>query len=164
MSEVLKRIIGPDKHWVVPQLILVTIALVAMPLEQRVVTSTRTRSGTSVSLPGIVSLLVGVGVAGEAKTALSESFTMSPTPVSSGRLMTHGIYGTVRHPMYLSVLLVLAGWGLIWRARSTVIVVAGATIFLSLKVRREEELLRQQYPTYDTYREDVRWRFIPGCL
>jgi len=35
-------------------------------------------------------------------------------------------------------------------------------VILELKSRSEESMLVAAYPEYSTYRDRVRWRFIPG--
>jgi protein-S-isoprenylcysteine O-methyltransferase Ste14 len=34
--------------------------------------------------------------------------------------------------------------------------------FFELKSRREEAWLVERYPGYPTYRDRVRWKFVPG--
>lgn len=80
---------------------------------------------------------------------------------SEQRVIDSGPYALVRHPMYGSALLMLAGiplalgslWGL-----------CVLPLFVALLVWRlldEETLLVQDLPGYDNYRERVRYRLVP---
>jgi protein-S-isoprenylcysteine O-methyltransferase Ste14 len=66
----------------------------------------------------------------------------------------------VRHPMYGGVLLLVLAWAL---ASSPVALAPGSAgvVFLGVKVRREEELLREEFADYDDYARDVPKRFVP---
>jgi protein-S-isoprenylcysteine O-methyltransferase Ste14 len=76
--------------------------------------------------------------------------------------VTRGIYRLVRHPIYLSVSLILCGYALIraggW-AGAIVLVVALA--YFEQKARVEEAWLRVRLPGYEEYRARVP-RLIPG--
>ena len=76
-------------------------------------------------------------------------------------LVTTGIYGYIRHPLYCSLLLL--AWGIFFKRPS----LAGAglagtaTVFLVLTARADEvECIRYFGPPYETYMKTTR-RFIP---
>lgn len=153
--------IGPDRGWIAAQLALFGLAGAA-PLAELTI------RGRAIDIPllahivpGIV-LLVGAGaIVLKARLDLAENFRMSPTPVDRGRLVDHGIYGVVRHPMYLAAMMALAGWSfavLVWSA--AVVVVVGFSFF-TLKSRYEEAKLLETYSEYQEYRHHVTSRFIP---
>ena len=76
-------------------------------------------------------------------------------------LVTTGVYGTIRHPMYSSLLLL--AWGVFWKAPSWagITLVAIATGCLIATARTEErENIRFFGPAYATYMRQTR-RFIP---
>ena len=110
-------------------------------------------AAAAVAAPGAWLLIAG-------GTGLGEQLRTEPEPVEDGTLKRSGAFGLVRHPMYGGVLLLTLAWGL---ASSPAVFVpwsAGAA-FLGVKVRREEELLRQQFPDYEHYEQDVPKRLIP---
>ena len=58
---------------------------------------------------GAVFGLAGVG-------ALGRNLTPYPKPREDARLVQHGIYAIVRHPLYSSLIFVVLGWALLWRS------------------------------------------------
>lgn len=154
------RVVGPDKQWVIPQLIGLAIIVVAIPLDSR--RHRRSRWGASLLAPPLI--VASAWVAGRAKSDLADSFTMSPTPVEGEELVEHGMYGSIRHPMYLSVLLFFAGYTAAWRSSLGVASLVTSTAFLIAKVRHEERALSARYESYPDYCDRVRWRFLPGIV
>ncbi|HZL42240.1 MAG TPA: isoprenylcysteine carboxylmethyltransferase family protein [Verrucomicrobiae bacterium] len=98
------------------------------------------------------------GIAGMA--ALGRKLTPFPKPAAQAELVQNGIYSLIRHPLYTAVFCAATGWSLIrgsWSALAASLVMA---VFFDAKARREEHWLRQQFPDYDRYAQQVR-RFIP---
>lgn len=88
------------------------------------------------------------------------NFNIRPEPRAGARLVTHGIYRSIRHPMYSAfLLLTLAavaadarGWRfLVWLALAAV---------LLAKARREEACLQRIHPEYAEYMRRTK-RFVP---
>ncbi|EPR44230.1 phospholipid methyltransferase [Desulfovibrio sp. X2] len=68
------------------------------------------------------------------------------------RLVTDGIYGVVRNPSYLGVLVNALGWALAFRSLPGVLVAACFLPLLQARMRSEEKLLRAQFGSeYDAY-------------
>ena len=59
------------------------------------------------------------------------------------------------------MILIALGWSLISSALTLVVTVA-LILVLEVKSRLEESMLAQRFPEYDTYKQRVRWRFVPG--
>jgi protein-S-isoprenylcysteine O-methyltransferase Ste14 len=67
-------------------------------------------------------------------------------------LVTSGVYGVIRHPSYLGLLVNALGWGLTFRAGVGVLLTALLIPPLLARIRAEERLLRAQFgATYDAY-------------
>ena len=78
------------------------------------------------------------------------------------KLETHGIYGWVRNPSYLGLLVSSLGWALAFRSGVGVILTAGLLVPLGSRIRAEEQLLRQHFgQEYEAYRART-WRLLPG--
>jgi protein-S-isoprenylcysteine O-methyltransferase Ste14 len=76
--------------------------------------------------------------------------------------VTDGIYGIIRHPSYLGMIVNMLGWALVFRSTLGVLLVALTVAILIGRIRSEETLLRSQFgPEYDAYRART-WRLIPG--
>ncbi len=77
-------------------------------------------------------------------------------------LVTSGIYGVIRHPSYLGVLVMLLGWGLAFRSWVGVLLTVLILLPLVARIRAEERLLRTQFGAeYDAYCARTS-RLIPG--
>jgi protein-S-isoprenylcysteine O-methyltransferase Ste14 len=105
---------------------------------------------------GAVHVGAGVILAALGLVGLRENLTAVPRPVAGGRLIAHGVYGVVRHPIYAGIILAGVGWGLVTASPAALAVAAGIGVFFDLKSRREEAWLLEAYPTYDEYRRRVR--------
>lgn len=96
-----------------------------------------------------------------AAQVLGSALTPFPKPVATGQLRAHGIYGLVRHPMYLGVLSLALGWVLLRQSAPGMLLVAALFVLLDRKAAREERWLEQQYPDYADYRTRVK-KLLPG--
>lgn len=76
--------------------------------------------------------------------------------------MSTGVYGIVRHPMYLGALLMFVGAPLLTGAASALVVALLLVVVLVVRIRGEEKLLAEKLPGYDEYRRRVRYRLVPG--
>ena len=77
-------------------------------------------------------------------------------------LVTSGIYGVIRHPSYLGLLINSLGWSLAFRSGVGVLLTALLIPPLLARINAEENLLRSEFgDEYDAYRSQT-WRLIPG--
>jgi protein-S-isoprenylcysteine O-methyltransferase Ste14 len=77
-------------------------------------------------------------------------------------LVTTGIYGLIRHPSYLGLLIISLGWGLAFRSGVGVLIAALLIPPLVARIEAEERLLRSQFGAeYDAYRARTS-RLLPG--
>jgi protein-S-isoprenylcysteine O-methyltransferase Ste14 len=77
-------------------------------------------------------------------------------------LVTSGVYGVIRHPSYLGLLVNSLGWALAFRSGVGVLLTALMIPPLVARIRAEEALLRTQFGgEYDAYRRRTS-RLIPG--
>jgi protein-S-isoprenylcysteine O-methyltransferase Ste14 len=77
-------------------------------------------------------------------------------------LVTSGVYGVIRHPSYLGLLLNSLGWALAFRSGVGVILTVVTILPIVARIRAEERLLRAQFGgEYDTYCARTS-RLIPG--
>lgn len=91
------------------------------------------------------------------------NFNIRPEVKDGARLVTHGIYAHVRHPMYSAVLLALLAFVALdarpWRIGAWIALVA----VLLAKAVREERYLLARFPEYADYRARTH-RLIPGLF
>jgi protein-S-isoprenylcysteine O-methyltransferase Ste14 len=76
--------------------------------------------------------------------------------------VTTGVYGVIRHPSYLGLIISTVGWALAFRSGLGLLLAASLVLPLLARIRAEERLLRGQFgDEYDAYRRRT-WRLIPG--
>jgi protein-S-isoprenylcysteine O-methyltransferase Ste14 len=77
-------------------------------------------------------------------------------------LVTSGIYGVIRHPSYLGLLMNALGWALAFRSGIGVLLALANLVPLVARMNAEERLLRPHFGAeYDAYRARTS-RLIPG--
>ena len=77
-----------------------------------------------------------------------------------GRLVVHGPYRWVRHPLYTSVLVITLAWMVEYPFPFRMMLWVALTMTLGVKLRYEEQLLLARFPSYDQYRKGTK-RLIP---
>jgi protein-S-isoprenylcysteine O-methyltransferase Ste14 len=77
-------------------------------------------------------------------------------------LVTSGVYGVIRHPSYLGLLINSLGWSLAFRSGVGVLLTLLLIPPVLARINAEENLLHSQFgDEYDAYRSHT-WRLIPG--
>jgi protein-S-isoprenylcysteine O-methyltransferase Ste14 len=105
---------------------------------------------------------LGTGLMAAGAIVLGPNLTPATEPLPEGQLVTRGIYRVVRHPIYLGVSLLFAGYGFLrggWWAGGAVLAIS--LTYFERKARVEERWLRERMPGYDEYRARVP-RILPG--
>ncbi|UCH36194.1 MAG: isoprenylcysteine carboxylmethyltransferase family protein [Armatimonadota bacterium] len=77
-------------------------------------------------------------------------------------VITSGPYRMVRHPMYVGLLVMMAGWPLILGSVWTYVPVALLGILVVLRTAFEDRTLREELPGYAEYARRTRHRLLPG--
>ncbi len=78
------------------------------------------------------------------------------------QLETRGIYGLIRNPSYLGMLITSLGWVLAFRSTIGVLLVLLLLVPLVARIRAEERLLREHFGSeYEAYCART-WRLLPG--
>lgn len=110
---------------------------------------------------GIVLGIAGLVIAILGVLGLGPALTVSPIPRDRAPLVTGGLYGWVRHPIYTGIL--LGGIGLVLLGASAwhLVLWVGLLVLLAGKARWEERMLLEEHPGYRDYAADVG-RFVPG--
>lgn len=76
-------------------------------------------------------------------------------------VVSTGLYGIVRHPMYTATLLLFLSMPLILGSLLSFLVFLAYPVIIAKRIRNEEALLMADLPGYAAYRRKVRWRLIP---
>jgi len=78
------------------------------------------------------------------------------------RLVTSGVFGVIRNPSYLGLLVNSLGWDLAFRSGAGVLLTALMIPPIIARIHSEERLLRSEFgDEYDAYRART-WRLVPG--
>ena len=76
-------------------------------------------------------------------------------------VVSTGLYGIVRHPMYSATLLLFLSMPLILGSLLSFLVFLAYPVIIAKRIRNEEALLMADLPGYAAYQQKVRWRLIP---
>jgi protein-S-isoprenylcysteine O-methyltransferase Ste14 len=116
---------------------------------------------TPVVVFGDVLVAVGLGVSMMVVNQ-NDYAAATVTVEAEQKVVSTGLYGLVRHPMYVGALIMMVGmplaldsfWGLL-----TIVPGVAALVF---RVGDEEKMLRRELDGYDEYTQKVHYRLVPG--
>jgi protein-S-isoprenylcysteine O-methyltransferase Ste14 len=99
-------------------------------------------------------------------TMAANTFAAATVKIQRDRgqhLVDTGPYAHIRHPMYASAVVILAGIALMMGSMAMAIA-AVPMVLLGLlpRILTEERVLKQGLPGYESYMSRVRWRILPG--
>lgn len=121
-----------------------------------------TIDGDTVRWTGIVLLLGGSLLRLWPVFVLGNRFSGLVAIQPGHKLVTTGIYGTVRNPSYLGLLVGALGWALVFRSGVGVLIAALNLPPLLARIAAEERLLHRHFgKQYDDYCRRT-WRLFPG--
>ena len=72
-----------------------------------------------------------------------------------------GLYGIVRHPMYMAVTLLYLSIPIVLGSWWALLVMSPCIFLLVVRIKNEEQVLHQGLPGYTDYTKRVRYRMIP---
>ena len=77
------------------------------------------------------------------------------------KVVDTGLYGIVRHPMYMSTLLLFLSMPLVLGSAASFLVMLAYPPLIAKRIENEERVLTEGLPGYAEYRSRVRYRLIP---
>ena len=77
------------------------------------------------------------------------------------RVISSGVYGFVRHPLYFGCLLMMVGAPLLVGSVAGLLLTALGVVGLAARIVGEERMLRTELPGYAEYQRKVQYRLIP---
>jgi len=156
---------GDQKEWdryFVYVLMIVFIAwLVIMPLDAK-------RYAWSKNFPLWLKILGGVGLL-ISFFLLYRSYTDNPFVSPLVRIqkerkqyvVSTGVYGFVRHPMYLGAIFMFVGTPMLLGSKYGILIGAIISLLLVSRIIGEEKMLIEELEGYADYKKKVRYRLIP---
>lgn len=145
---------------------IVISATVVLVIAALVVSALDHRFGWSSVPPWAVAVgyvLVAVGLLLAQLVVVQNGYASANITVEEGQpLVSSGLYGVVRHPMYSGALVMMVGMPLALDSLWGLGVVAAAVPVLALRIADEEKMLRDELAGYAEYATRVRSRLVPG--
>ena len=77
------------------------------------------------------------------------------------KVVDTGLYGIVRHPMYMATVLLFLMIPLVLGSWYSLIAFAFYPAIIIVRLKDEEDLLTRELPGYDAYKEKVKYRILP---
>lgn len=77
------------------------------------------------------------------------------------KVVDTGLYGIVRHPMYMATLLLFLMIPLVLGSWYAVLVFGFYPVIIIVRLKDEEDLLTRELPGYAAYKQKVKYRLIP---
>lgn len=116
---------------------------------------------TVISLAGDVLVALALGVV--MLVVIQNRYAAAVVRVEEGqKVVSTGLYGLVRHPMYTGNVILVVGIALALGSFWALLVVVPAVFVLGLRIRDEEKLLQDELDGYREYTREVRHRLVPG--
>ena len=156
---------GPTAEMRPVQRVVMVATIVAVVL-QLVVSALDHRFGWS-SVPSTVvilgAILVGVGLLVAQFVVVQNGYAAATITVEADQpLVSTGLYGLVRHPMYLGALVMIVGTPLALDSYWGLALLLPACVALGIRITDEEKMLTEELAGYEDYVNRVRCRLVPG--
>jgi protein-S-isoprenylcysteine O-methyltransferase Ste14 len=108
-------------------------------------------------------VLVAVGLVMVVLVIIQNNYAATTVRVESGQtVVSSGLYGVVRHPMYTANVIMMIGVPLALGSYWGLVFVAPGLMVLGSRIRDEEKLLEGELAGYREYTRKVRYRLVPG--
>jgi protein-S-isoprenylcysteine O-methyltransferase Ste14 len=145
---------------------LVNVGIIFSVVAVAVVSAVDHRFGwSSVPMPVVVvgDVLVAFGIALAYVVIIQNNYAAATITVEADqKVVSTGLYGVVRHPMYVGALTMTIGTPLALGSYWGLLVVVPSVLVFALRIVDEERTLREQLDGYAEYLDEVRYRLIPG--
>ncbi len=153
--------IGWDKYVVYGLVLGFILWIVIMPLDAK-------RYGWSADFPLWLKTLGGIGLLLSSflfyRSYADNTFVSSLVRIQAERkqqVVSTGVYGFVRHPMYLGGILLFIGTPLLLGSIYGVLIGVLVSFLLVARIIGEERMLVKELEGYADYRKKVKYRLIP---
>lgn len=145
---------------------LINVGIIATTVAAVVLSALDFRFGWSAVPAAVVvigNLVVLTGLAVAELVIIQNNYAAATITVEEAQpVVSTGLYGIVRHPMYVGALILMVGMplalGSYWGLLS---IIPGVLVFVA-RITDEEKALRQDLDGYRAYTEKVHYRLLPG--
>ena len=143
-----------------------TVGITASVVAVLVVCALDHRFGWSNVPTGLVivgDVLVAVGLGMTMVVVNQNNYAAATITVEAQQpVISTGLYGVVRHPMYVGTLIMMVGMPLALDSYWGLVAIVPGVAVLALRIDDEEKMLRQELDGYSEYTQKVRYRLVPG--
>lgn len=150
-----------DKYLMIALLAIALLWLVVLPLDAE-------RFHWSPAFPLWLKVLGGVALVPALyfieRATIDNTYLSAMVRIQSERkqhVITTGVYGFVRHPLYLGCALMMFGAPLLVGSVYGLIISLVGSLILAGRIIGEETMLVEELEGYETYKQKVRYRLIP---
>jgi protein-S-isoprenylcysteine O-methyltransferase Ste14 len=156
--------VGPFAEARMLQKIIISVVFVAF-VAMMVVSALDHRFGwsrvpTMVCLVGDVLVALGLGLA--MLVIIQNSYAAANITVEAEqKVVSTGLYGFVRHPMYVGNVILMVGVPLALGSYWGLVFLIPGLLALILRIRDEEQVLERELAGYREYRQKVHYRLVP---
>jgi protein-S-isoprenylcysteine O-methyltransferase Ste14 len=117
-------------------------------------------------VPAVVSvignLLVAAGLGVAMLVVVQNAYAAANVTIEAGQTVTTaGLYGLVRHPMYVGALIMMLGIPLALNSLWAFVFLVPVSLVLVLRIVDEEKLLERDLDGYTDYEHQVHYRLVP---
>ena len=81
--------------------------------------------------------------------------------VEGQKVVSTGLYGIVRHPMYFATILLFMSMPLVLGSLVSFVVFLAYPFIIAARIKNEEEVLSCELDGYEEYKQKVKYRMIP---
>jgi len=150
-----------DKVLMIAILIIVVLWLVVLPLDAQ-------RFHWSPPFPLWLKILGGVALLPALylieRATIENTYLSAMVRIQSERqqhVITTGVYGFVRHPLYLGCMLLMFGAPLLVGSVYGLVIAFSGVLVMVGRILGEERMLVEELEGYEAYKNKVRYRLIP---
>jgi len=152
---------GWDKYVVYGLVLAFTSWIIVMPLDAK-------RYGWTTDFPLAIKIAGGIALIGSFflffRSFTDNTFLSALVRVQNERkqkVITTGVYGFVRHPMYLGGMLLFLGTPMLLGSLYGILIGVAVLFLLMARIIGEEKMLETELEGYDEYKKKVKYRLIP---
>ena len=81
--------------------------------------------------------------------------------VEGQKVVSSGLYGIVRHPMYFATILLFMAMPLVLGSAISFVIFIAYPFIIAARIKNEEEVLSRELEGYEDYKKKVKYRMIP---
>lgn len=145
----------PTKDYILVSVQFVLFALYVIQNEEHF------QVGSILKIIALLLALLGFVICILSLIQLNKNLSPYPSPKSGSELVTNGIYGIVRHPIYTGIIVTTVSFGVYNGDIIRIVIGVVIWILFEYKASYEEGLLSDKFPEYEGYKK-ATGKIFPG--